>query len=101
MAKPEKIYLNNSNLLYTLQSERTNQGTIRETFFFNQLSVKHTIEMPPKGDFIVDNKYVFEIGGKSKTKRQIIDLTDAYVVSDNIEYGFKHKIPLWLFGFLY
>lgn len=101
MAKPEKIYLNNSNLLYTLQPGRTNRGTVRETFFLNQLSVKYSVKMPPKGDFIVDNRYVFEVGGKSKTKRQIIDLTDAFVVSDNIEYGFKHKIPLWLFGFLY
>ncbi len=101
MAKPEKIYLNNNNLSYTLQPERTNKGTVRETFFFHQLSVKHTVKMPPKGDFIVDDKYVFEVGGKSKTRKQIIDLTDAYVVSDNIEYGFKHKIPLWLFGFLY
>ncbi len=57
--------------------------------------------MPPKGDFIVDNKHLFEGGGKSKTRKQIIDLTDAYVVSDNTEYGFKHKIPLWLVGFLY
>lgn len=101
MAKPEKIYLNNNNLSNALQSGQTNRGTVRETFFFNQLSVKHTVKLPHRGDFVVDNKYVFEVGGKNKSKKQIINFQDAYIASDNIEYGFKHKIPLWLFGFLY
>ncbi len=101
MAKPEKIYLDNSNLLYALQPKLSNTGTIRETFFQNQLSVNHKVEIPKSGDFIIDDKYIFEIGGKSKTRKQIIDLQDAYIVSDNIEYGFKNKIPLWVFGFMY
>lgn len=101
MAKPEKIFLNNSNLLYALQPESANTGTIRETFFNSQLSVLHKVELPPKADFIVDNKYVFEIGGKNKTQKQIFDMPNSFIVSDNIEYGFKNKIPLWLFGFLY
>ena len=101
MAKPDKIYLNNSNLLYALQPNLVNSGTIRETFFHNQLSVKHKVELPKNGDFIVDDKYVFEIGGRGKTKKQIINIQNAYIVADNIEYGFKNKIPLWLFGFLY
>ena len=101
LGKPEKIFLNNSNLLYALQPKLVNLRTIRETFFQNQLSVKHKIELPKKGDFIIDNKYVFEIGGKNKNKKQIIDIKNAYIVADNIEYGFKNKIPLWLFGFLY
>jgi len=101
MVKPEKIFLNNSNLLYALQPDLVNPGTIRETFFQNQLSVKHKIELPKNGDFMIDDKYVFEIGGKTKTKKQIIDLQNAYIAADNIEYGFKNKIPLWTFGFLY
>ncbi len=101
MAKPEKIFLSNSNLLYALQPEMVNVGTIRETFFQNQLSVLHKVELPKKGDFIIDNKYTFEVGGKDKTQKQILGLENAYIVSDNIEYGFKNKIPLWLFGFLY
>jgi len=101
MAKPEKIFMNNSNLLYALQPNLTNTGTIRETFFHSQLCVKHKINLPKSGDFIVDEKYVFEIGGKNKTRKQIINLPHAYIVSDNIEYGTKNKIPIWLFGFLY
>jgi len=101
MAKPEKIFLNNSNLLYALQPGIANQGTVRETFFYSQLSVKHKIALPKSGDFIVDDKYVFEIGGKNKTKKQIRDVQNAFVAADNIEYGFRNRIPLWLFGFLY
>ncbi len=101
MAKPDKIYLNNSNLLNALQGPAVNAGTIRETFFINQLSVKHKIALPPKADFIVDDTFTFEIGGKNKTLKQIKDIDNAYIVSDDIEFGFRNTIPLWLFGFLY
>ncbi len=101
MAKPDKIYLHNANLSYALQPENTNIGTVRETFFYSQLLQGHHVAMPRKGDFIIDNKLVFEVGGKNKIKKQVAALKDAFVVSDNIEYGFKNKIPLWLFGFLY
>jgi len=101
MGKPEKIYLNNSNLLYALQPGLVNEGTIRETFFQNQVSVLHKVEIPPNGDFVVDDKYVFEVGGRYKTKKQIVDVQNAFIVSDDIEYGFKNRIPLWMFGFLY
>ena len=101
MAKPDKIYLNNNNLMFALQPGLANPGTIRETFFQNQLSVKHKINLPQKGDFIVDGKYVFEVGGKNKTQKQIIDIPNAFIVPDNLEYGYRNRIPLWLFGFLY
>ena len=101
MAKPEKIFLNNSNLMFALQPGLINQGTIRETFFQNQISVQHKIAIPKNGDFIIDNKYTFEIGGKNKTYHQIANIENSFIISDNIEYGFKNKIPLWLFGFLY
>ena len=101
MAKPEKIFLNNNNLMYAIQAELINQGTMRETFFQNQVSAQHKVGIPKNGDFIIDNKYTFEIGGKNKTYHQIANLENSFIVSDNIEYGFKNKIPLWLFGFLY
>ena len=101
MAKPEKIYMNNSNLMYALQPNLINIGTLRETFFQNQLSVNHQVFLPEKGDFMIDNKYLFEVGGKNKTYHQIANVENSFIVSDDIEFGFKNKIPLWLFGFLY
>ncbi|MBN2824184.1 MAG: AAA family ATPase [Campylobacterales bacterium] len=98
--KPDKIYLNNSNLNYSYCQEQE-IGTIRETFFLNQLSLWHTLNVPSQGDFIVDNQYTFEIGGKNKGYEQIKDMPNSFVAADNIEIGFGNKIPLWLFGFLY
>jgi predicted AAA+ superfamily ATPase len=101
LQKPEKVYLENTNLAYTLAENNTDIGNIRETFFLNQLSHNHTVEYPNSGDFWVDKKFLFEIGGKGKSGKQIKDTSSAYVVADNIEYGFGNKIPLWLFGMLY
>ncbi len=101
MNKPEKIYLNNPNLVNSLADNQSNQGTLRETFFFNQLQVLHTVNGSEKSDFLVDDKYTFEIGGKNKTRKQITGIENAYVAADNIEYAQQNKIPLWLFGFLY
>jgi predicted AAA+ superfamily ATPase len=100
MSKPNKIYLNNSNLLHVLASENANIGTVRETFFANQLSVKHTVNTSQKGDFQVDDR-TFEIGGDTKRYTQIKDMPNSYVAADDIEVGYGNKIPLWLFGFLY
>ncbi|MFA5820374.1 MAG: AAA family ATPase [Bacteroidales bacterium] len=101
MNKPEKIYLNNPNLVNSLADTQSNQGTLRETFFINQLQVLHTINWSDKSDFLVDNKYTFEIGGKNKNRKQIAGLENAWVAADNIEYARQNKVPLWLFGFLY
>jgi uncharacterized protein len=101
LGKPSKIYLNNTNLMQALTPAQINEGTIWETFFLNQLNHLYEVGYPDKGDFIVDNKYVFEIGGKNKTSKQISLVDNAYIVSDNIETGFANHIPLWLFGFLY
>ncbi|MDA3866973.1 MAG: AAA family ATPase [Salinivirgaceae bacterium] len=100
LRKPDKIYLNNTTLMHSL-NENPNLGTLRETFFLNQLAAQHTITYPKQGDFLVDNKYLFEIGGKNKTNEQIKDAENAFIAADDIEYGFGNKIPLWLFGFLY
>ncbi len=101
LQKPDKIFLENTNLAYVLATERANIGNLRETFFFNQLHYHHTVEYPEKGDFTVDKKYFFEIGGKGKDNRQIYSLNNAYIAADDIEYGSGNKIPLWMFGFLY
>ncbi len=98
--KPDKIYLSNTNIIYAI-SNNINIGTIRETFFLNQLSSFYDINYPKSGDFFVDGKYTFEIGGKNKTKKQIAHLKNSFLVLDDIEYGYKNRIPLWLFGFLY
>jgi predicted AAA+ superfamily ATPase len=101
MNKPEKVYLNNPNLIYTLTDSSANTGTSRETFFFNQLKVSHSVNWSESGDFIVDGKNLFEIGGKNKTNKQIAGIENSYIAADNIEYAYQNKIPLWLFGFLY
>ncbi len=99
-SKPAKLYLNNPNLnnCYCQDNE---VGTIREEFFLNMISLNHVALYPKHGDFLLDNRYIFEIGGKNKSFTQIKDMKDSYVVADDIEVGFKNKIPLWLFGFLY
>ena len=98
--KPEKLYLENTNLMYVLTGHEPDTGNLRETFFFNQVSVKHKVTYSGNGNFLVDNKYIFEIGDKSKTKKHIAGIKNAYVIQDNMEAGYKHTTPLWLFGFL-
>jgi len=98
--KPDKIYLNNSNLNYSYCNS-SEIGTIRETFFANQLGALHDVAIPKEGDFFIDDKYTFEIGGKNKSFKQVKDIKDSFVVQDDIESGFVNKIPLYLFGFLY
>ncbi len=101
LTKPEKLYLNNSNLMYALAQENTNIGNVRETFFVNQFKGLHEINLSTSADFIIDQTYTFEIGGKNKTKKQIDNLSNAYVAKDNIEIGFGNIVPVWLFGFMY
>ena len=76
-------------------------GTLRETFFMNQLSQSHEVRYPAAGDFLVDRKYLFEVGGKGKTFDQIKDIENSYLAIDNTEIGHKNRIPLWMFGLLY
>lgn len=99
--KPEKIYLNNTSLLYALAESKVNEGNARDTFFINQLSVRHSVASSPQTDFLVDGHLSFEVGGSNKNFDQIKDLKDSFIAADNIETGFGNKIPLWMFGFLY
>lgn len=100
LQKPEKIYLNNPTLMLALD-ENANTGTLRETFFMNQISVDYKVTAPQYGDFFVQDLYTFEVGGKSKTKKQITGIENAYTVLADIEYGQKNTIPIWMFGLLY
>ena len=101
MNKPEKIYLDNTNLIHSLATSNVNGGNERETFFANQCTANYKISASKQGDFVVDDRYVFEVGGRNKTFKQIKDIKDSFVAMDDIESGFGNKIPLWLFGFTY
>ena len=101
MRKPDKVFLHNTNLMYAIAPENVNTGNLRETFFYNQLNAKHIVNSSIKGDFLLDEKYTFEVGGENKSFKQIEGVINAYIAADNIEIGYGNKIPLWLFGFLY
>lgn len=101
LQKPEKIYLQNTNLAFTYASASVNVGNLRETFFLNQLRKGHEVTLPKFGDFMVDETFVFEIGGSNKTLQQIQGIPNAYLALDDLKFGNGKKIPLWLFGFLY
>lgn len=101
LQKPDKLYLDNPNLMYALVGEGVDVGNVRETFFANQLRVTNDIHLSAESDFIVNGKYTFEVGGKKKGFSQITDIPNSYVVADNIEYGSENKIPLWVLGMMY
>jgi len=101
MAKPDKIYLGNTNYAYALGGEQANIGSVRESFFMNQVRVKNDVSFSNAVDFKVCGKYNIEIGGKNKTKKQIAGLDNAFIVLDNTEIGYNNQIPLWLFGLTY
>ena len=100
LVKPEKVYLENTNLMFALASE-INTGNLRETFFFFLLFNAHELAFSGSGDFLIDNIHTIEVGGHRKSFEQIKDLTDSYLAVDDIEIGNGNRIPLWLFGFLY
>ena len=101
LQKPDKIYLENTNLSFALKDE-PNIGSLRETFFLNQLKgAGHTVSLPKEGDFAVDDRLVFEIGGKSKDNHPAKNEKEKYFALDDIEQPYLNRIPLWVFGFLY
>lgn len=101
LQKPDKIYIENTAFAYALQNV-PEIGTIRETFFINQLrNAGYTVNLSDRGDFLINEKWTFEIGGRNKDNNQISNMDDAFLALDEIETGFNNKIPLWLFGFLY
>ena len=100
LGKVEKVYLENTNLLYNLADENQSKGNLRETFFFNQLKAKYNVSASAIADFRID-KVDFEVGGKNKSLKQIKNAKNGFVVKDDIETGFLNTIPLWYFGLLY
>lgn len=100
LSRSEKIFMDNSNLMYAY-AMAPNIGTVRETFFLSQLAVDHSVTYPAKGDFLVDGKYLFEVGGRKKSFEQIKDVADSYLAVDDTEIGHHNRIPLWMFGLLY
>ena len=100
LVKPEKVYLENTNLIYALASDII-IGTVRETFFANQMFNAHELAFSGNGDFLVDNAHTMEVGGHRKSFEQIKDMPDSYLAVDDIEIGNGNRIPLWLFGFMY
>ena len=101
MARPEKIYCGNTNIMHAL-TEKPNPGTVRETFFLNQLKAAgYKVVYPGQGDFMVNDRYLFEVSGRRKSFEQIKDLPDSFLAIDDIEVGRGNKVPLWMFGFLY
>lgn len=101
LQKPEKIFLNNTNLMFALAAENPSIGAIRETFAYSQLNVSHFVSQPKTTDFEIDNKLIFEVGGSGKGTKQIAGLQNAFIVKDNIEYPVANAIPLWMIGLLY
>jgi predicted AAA+ superfamily ATPase len=100
LGKVNKVYLNNTNIVFNLVGEKSNVGNLRETFFFNQMKVKNEVISSKKADFMIE-QYYFEIGGKNKQQNQIEKDGKSFVVKDDIEYGYQNVIPLWTFGFNY
>jgi uncharacterized protein len=101
LQKPEKLYLHHPNYFYTLSAENNDSGSIRESFFINQVNAVAPVRFSKTGDFVVKD-YVFEIGGKKKDNKQIKAAEHAaFIAADGLEIGYKNKIPLWMFGFLY
>lgn len=100
LTKPDKIFLGNPNLMHVL-CPKVDKGNERETFFISQMRVLHDVSYPKQGDFLIDDKHLFEVGGKGKTFEQIADVTDSYLAVDDTEVGSGSRIPLWMFGFLY
>ena len=101
LSKPEKLYLHNPNIAKALSPLKPDTGNLCETFLLNQLSVNHEVTFPGSGDFLIDDKFTIEAGGKSKSRKQISGVPDSYIAADDIETGSGNKIPIWLFGFLY
>jgi len=101
LQKPDKVYLENTNLQHVLATKNADTGNLRETFFINQLSYAHLVEYTDKGDFRIDGTTTVEVGGKNKTNKQIQTVKNSFIAADDIEIGLSNKIPLWLFGFLY
>ena len=98
--KPDKILLGNPNLMHVL-CPTVDKGNEREAFFLSQLQVLHDAKYPKRGDFLIDDKYLFEVGGRKKSFEQIAEVPNSYLAVDDTEVGVGNRIPLWMFGLIY
>jgi uncharacterized protein len=103
LQKPEKIFLQNTALSYAIipNSGQPDLGNLRETFFHAQVAAAYQINYTEVGDFIINQKYTVEVGGKNKKIKQIATIPDSFLAVDDVQIGFERQIPLWMFGFLY
>jgi len=101
LSKPEKFFLENTNLMFNLADNVPEKGNLRETFFFSQTEKTHIVNASKESDFVINDQFTFEIGGKNKQQKQIVGIENSFVVKDDVEIGSENIIPLWLFGFLY
>jgi len=102
LTKPDKLFLASPNLYYALNPTGPNLGSVREAFVLNQLTLaEHLITLHPEADFLIDQKYIFEVGGASKSRKQILNLSNSFVLKDDIEVGYENVVPLWMIGLLY
>ncbi len=100
LGKVDKVFLDNTNLIFSLAGDKSNIGNVRETFFLNQMRVKNEVISSKNADFII-NEHTFEVGGKNKQQKQIEQDGKSYIVKDDIEFGYLNIIPLWAFGLNY
>ncbi|WP_339904826.1 AAA family ATPase [uncultured Cyclobacterium sp.] len=100
LGKVDKVFLDNTNIIFNLVGEKSNVGNLRESFFFNQMQVKNEVISSKKADFVIEH-YTFEVGGKNKQQNQIEKDGKSFIVKDDIEYGYRNEIPLWAFGLNY
>lgn len=100
LGKVDKVYLDNTNIIFNLKGNRANAGNIRETFFLNQMRLRNEVRSSEKADFVIDD-FTFEVGGKNKQQSQIEKDGKSFLVKDDIEYGYQNVMPLWAFGLNY
>lgn len=100
MQKPDKIYFSNPNLYYALHPGEPNTGAVRESFVLSQLRRGHEVRYPETGDFLIDDQYLIEVGGKNKSEHQIRDAPHGYIAADDLDYALGRKVPIWLFGWI-
>lgn len=101
LQKPEKIFLDNTNLAFALSGTVPDAGSLRETFFYNQVGYRMAVTYTPEGDFKIEDHWIVEVGGRGKDMSQIRHLPNSFLALDSLEAGAGNKLPLWLFGFLY
>ena len=101
LVKPDRLYLENSNLMHDLMDHEAAPSDSLETFVLNQLKKDHDIKLTASGDFLVDDQHTFRMCSGNRKQKQAKDEGNSYIIADDIEIGSGSLIPVWLLGFLY